>query len=149
MWAFGRCVKNDSSPKILSRSFAKNLFLRKQRKGDGPVTSPQRGGPGGGASPRHSHVPPSPPKARAKLFSLYTTIQIIPSKSTLASLHYSLLVGCCVIHVVSLPPTNNIYAGLRRFSVHWHHEWLTKRIDVTWHINCHQRPRSNTIPAAH
>ena len=32
------------------------------------MTSPTEGGPGG-HPPRHSHVPPSPPKARAKLFS--------------------------------------------------------------------------------
>ena len=40
--------------KNISRSFAKNLFLRKQRKGECPMTSPQRGGPGG-HPPRHSH----------------------------------------------------------------------------------------------
>ena len=32
------------------------------------MTSPTEGGPGG-HPPRHSHVPPSPPKARAKQFS--------------------------------------------------------------------------------
>ena len=39
------------------------------------MTSPTEGGPGG-HPPRHSHVPPSPPKARAKQFSL-----LCPSRS--------------------------------------------------------------------
>jgi len=46
----------------------KKLSVRKQRKGERPMTSPTEGGPGG-HPPRHSHVPPAPPKARAKQFS--------------------------------------------------------------------------------
>ena len=47
-----------------------------KERGNGPVTSPTEGG-SGGASPRHSHVPPSPPKARAKQFSLVMAARIL------------------------------------------------------------------------
>jgi len=42
--------------KNISRSFAKNLFLRKQRKGEWPMTSPQRGGPGGHPPGIHTYT---------------------------------------------------------------------------------------------
>ena len=44
-------------------------FLEKTKKGGWARDVTTKGGPGG-HPPRHSHVPPSPPKARAKLFSL-------------------------------------------------------------------------------
>jgi len=62
---------------VILNALAKNIFPliakkfleENKERGNGPVTSPIEGGPGG-HPPRHSHVPPSPPKARAKLFSL-------------------------------------------------------------------------------
>jgi len=51
------CNYSTPSPKILSRSFAENLFLKKTKKGGmGQWRHQQRGGPGG-HPPRHSHVP--------------------------------------------------------------------------------------------
>jgi len=45
------------------------------------MTSPTEGGPGG-HPPRHSHVPPSPPKARAKQFSLQVYLLLQPDSSS-------------------------------------------------------------------
>ena len=47
----------------------KSFLEENKERGNEPVTSPTEGG-SGGHPPRHSHVPPSPPKARAKQFSL-------------------------------------------------------------------------------
>ena len=45
-------------------------FLEKTKKGGWARDVTTEGGPGG-HPPQHSHVPPSPPKARAKLFSSF------------------------------------------------------------------------------
>jgi len=69
---------NGPPPKIFSRSFAKNLFLKKTRKEEWALTSPTEGGPGR-HPPRHSHdVPPATPEAQAKPFSFFWSLLLKP-----------------------------------------------------------------------
>jgi len=76
--------------KNISRSFAKNLFSRKLRKGEWARDVTKEGGSGGASPPAFTRTP-SPPKARAKQFSFFWSIKNVKVKHMMNLLQSSWL----------------------------------------------------------
>ena len=65
-------------PKIFSRSFAKNLFLKKTRKEKWALTSPTEGGPGGHPPPAFTRRTTGNSRSPSKAFSFFWSLLLTP-----------------------------------------------------------------------